>query len=303
MMLKKEELDRYDQDGYLVLRNVIDRSVLDPMCHSIDGFVEEQIMELYAAGKISNLHSDAPFEKRWAMVCRDNSLQEGENRVVQWGAGSGLFNETIYNLLVERRLTDIIASILGPEVWAHGDYWIRPKVPADPITTLAWHQDSNYYLGKGDSDYYEGDMTVTQGVVLTAWVPLVDVSEHNGCLKLVRGSHRHGSIAARRNELKQWSPVKKATEYGTVINASMQLGDVLIFNNLTMHASGNNNSDHIRWNIDLRYSPTGHAVDWHKLGNELDARFPGFVARSDDSAKVMSWKQWQDKWNISLTAK
>ena len=35
-MLKKEELDRYDQDGYLVLRNVIDRSVLDPMCHSID---------------------------------------------------------------------------------------------------------------------------------------------------------------------------------------------------------------------------------------------------------------------------
>ncbi len=302
-MLNQEEMDRYDRDGYLVLRNVLDRAVLEPLRQSINDFVEEQIMELHAVGKISDPHSDAPFETRWAIVCRENSLQEGENSVQQWGAGSGLLNETIYSLLVERRLTDIIASILGPEVWAHGDYWIRPKVPTDPITTLAWHQDSNYYLGKGDSDDYEGDITATQGKVLTAWVPFVDVNEHNGCLKLVRGSHRHGSVAARRNALKQWTPIKNITEYGTVASEAMKVGDILIFNNLTLHASGNNDSGHIRWNIDLRYSTTGQAVDWHKLGDELDARFPGFVARSDDPAKVMGWEQWQDKWNIRLAAK
>ena len=302
-MLNKEEMDRYAEDGYLVLRHVLDRASLEPLRQSIADFVDEKIMELQAAGKVSDPHADAPFETRWAIVCRENSLQEGENSVQQWGAGSGLLNETIYYLLVERRLTDIIASILGPEVWAHGDYWIRPKVPADPVTTLAWHQDSNYYLGKGDSDYYEGEMTATQGKVLTAWVPLVDVNEHNGCLKLVRGSHRHGTVAARRNALKQWTPVKNVTEYGTMASEAMKVGDVLIFNNLTLHASGNNDSDHIRWNIDLRYSLTGQAIDWHKLGDELDARFPGFVARSDDPAKVMSWEQWQDKWNIRLAAK
>jgi len=302
MMLNQENLDRYEEDGCLVLRQVLDEASLEPLRQSIADFVDEKIVELQAAGKVIDPHTDAPFEKRWAIICEENSLQKGEDSVAQWGAGSGLLNEAIYNLLVDPRLTDILASIIGPEISANGDYWIRPKTPGDPITTLAWHQDSNYYIGKGDSDTVDA-ITAPLGKVLNVWVPLVDVNEHNGCLKLVRGSHRNGTIAARRNEMGHWTPIEDVTRYGSVSSESMQVGDVLIFNNLTLHASGNNDSDHIRWNIDLRYSPTGQAVDWHKLGDELDKRFPGFVARSDDPAKVMSWKQWQDKWNISLDAK
>lgn len=211
-----------------------------------------------------------------------------------------MLNEAVYNLIADPRLTDIMASLLGPEISANGDYWIRPKVPGDPITTLAWHQDSNYYIGKGDSDTVDA-MSDPGGKVLNMWLPLVDVNEHNGCLKLVRGSHRHGTIAARRNELGHWTPVEEVSRYGTVANEPMQLGDVLIFNYLTLHASGNNDSDHVRWNIDLRYSPIGQVVHWHKLGDKLDSIFSGFVARSDDPTKVMSWEQWQDKWNSRPT--
>ncbi len=292
MMLTAEEINRYEEDGCLVLRQVLNPADLEPLRQSIAEFVDLQIQKLQANGKVRDPHAGATFEKRWAIICEENNLQKGEDRVAQWGAGSGLLNEAIYNLIVDPRLTDILASLLGPEISANGDYWIRPKVPGDPITTLAWHQDSNYYIGKGDSDTVDA-MSDPGGKVLNMWVPLVDVNEHNGCLKLVRGSHRHGTVAAQRNELGHWTPVEDVNRYGTVANEAMQIGDVLIFNNLTLHASGNNDSDHVRWNIDLRYSPTGQAVDWHKL----DSIFPGFVARSDDPTKVMSWEQWQDKWN------
>ncbi len=295
-MLNAEEMTRYEEDGCLVLRQVLNPADLEPLRQSIAEFVDLQIQKLQANGKVRDPHTEATFEKRWAIICEENDLQKGEDRVAQWGAGSGLLNEAIYNLIVDPRLTDILASLLGPEISANGDYWIRPKVPGDPITTLAWHQDSNYYIGKGDSDTVDA-MSDPGGKVLNMWVPLVDVNEHNGCLKLVRGSHRHGTVAAQRNELGHWTPVEDVSRYGTVANEAMQIGDVLIFNNLTLHASGNNDSDHVRWNIDLRYSPTGQAVDWHKLGDKLDSIFPGFVARSDDPTKVMSWKQWQDKWN------
>ncbi len=295
-MLTAEEINRYEDDGCLVLRQVLNPADLEPLRQSIAEFVDLQIQKLQANGKVRDPHTEATFEKRWAIICEENDLQKGEDRVAQWGAGSGLLNEAIYNLIVDPRLTDILASLLGPEISANGDYWIRPKVPGDPITTLAWHQDSNYYIGKGDSNTVDA-MSDPGGKVLNMWVPLVDVNEHNGCLKLVRGSHRHGTVAAQRNELGHWTPVEDVSRYGTVANEPMQLGDVLIFNNLTLHASGNNDSDHVRWNIDLRYSPTGQAVDWHKLGDKLDSIFPGFVARSDDPTKVLSWKQWQDKWN------
>ncbi len=296
MMLKAEEINRYEEDGCLVLRQVLNPADLEPLRQSISEFVDLQIQKLQADGKVRDPHTEASFEKRWAIVCEENDLQKGEDRVAQWGAGSGLLNEAVYNLIADPRLTDIMASLLGPEITANGDYWIRPKVPGDPITTLAWHQDSNYYIGKGDSATVDA-MSDPGGKVLNMWVPLVDVNEHNGCLKLVRGSHRHGTVAAQRNELGHWTPVEDVSRYGTVANEPMQLGDVLIFNNLTLHASGNNDSDHVRWNIDLRYSPTGQAVHWHKLGDKLDSIFPGFVARSDDATKVMSWEQWQDKWN------
>ncbi len=296
MMLNAEEITRYEEDGCLVLRQVLNPADLEPLRQSIAEYVDLQIQKLQTDGKVRDPHTEASFEKRWAIICEENDLQKGEDRVAQWGAGSGLLNEAVYNLIADPRLTDIMASLLGPEISANGDYWIRPKVPGDPITTLAWHQDSNYYIGKGDSDTVDA-MSDPGGKVLNMWLPLVDVNEHNGCLKLVRGSHRHGTVAAQRNELGHWTPVEDVSRYGTVANEAMQIGDVLIFNNLTLHASGNNDSDHVRWNIDLRYSPTGQAVDWHKLGDKLDSIFPGFVARSDDPTKVMSWKQWQDKWN------
>ena len=72
---------------------------------------------------------------------------------------------------------------------------------------------------------------------------------------------------------------------------TMKVGDVLIFTNLTLHASGDNTSDHVRWSIDLRYAPFKNLSD-------LDSSHPGIVVRSDNPDKVMSFAQWDERLRV-----
>ena len=100
------------------------------------------------------------------------------------------------------------------------------------------------------------------------WIPLVDVYDHNGCMKLVRGSSRHGSIQARRNKLDQMEATEDVSKFGAIV----------------------------RWSIDFRYSPTDLSPDWHNLGDQLNPAFPSFVAHSEDSSTVVSFAHWQERW-------
>ena len=178
-MLANDEIDRFKQDGLLVFRQILDRGTLEPGRKSIAAYVDDRIKKLVAAGAVSDPHEKAPFETRWAIVSRENNLQIGEHSAREWGGRSGLTAESIYNLGVDSRLTDIIASIIGPGLMLRGDYWVRPSIPASPRTTFPWHRDS----------HSSGSSTGPNFNVLTVWIPLIDVDEHNGCLKLVRGSN------------------------------------------------------------------------------------------------------------------
>jgi hypothetical protein len=48
--------------------------------------------------------------------------------------------QAIYDLLTDYRMTDIAASVVGPEVAAHGDYWIRPSTKAVAASGVPFHQ-------------------------------------------------------------------------------------------------------------------------------------------------------------------
>ena len=294
MTLSNDELNRYQRDGYLLLCQVFDATDLEPVRRVIADFVDDRIGELQAAGKIGDSHPDAPFETRWALVSQQ--LHDAADRPAQWGGKQRLLDRAIYDLYTDPRLTDVVASILGPELTAHGDYWIRTKTLGDPDAPLTWHQDSTYFLGRVDSDTIDSYPPET---VLTVWIPLVDVDQRNGCLQLIRGSSRHGAIPFRRNARKQWEPTRDVSEYGTVTSVSMRAGDILVFNNLTLHTGGNNATDGVRWSIDLRYSPTGQSFAWHQMGDRVDKVYPVFVAGSEDPSRVMSWDQWREKWRAT----
>ena len=286
IVLDAQQKQAFEQDGYLMVAQALGPTVLDSVRRHISGYIDEQVQLLHADGKVNELSVDAAFDQRWALVCRENELvaDDGGRPTVSWGRRA-MLGKPIYELLTDRALTHIAASLIGEEITAHGDYWVRPNMATDPATTLEWHQDSHYYGGE------------TAGFqVLTVWIPLVDVDEQNGCLRVVPGSHHLGKVAARHVESGQLTPAEAVEHYGEPRSVPMKSGDVLILSHLTLHASGQNTTDLVRWSIDLRYSPTSQSFGWHSMGEDFPQHFPCFVARDGATARAESWTQWQARW-------
>jgi hypothetical protein len=292
-MLTPDKRNAFNADGYIILRQFLKPALLDPVRALIAQYVDTQAHSFHAHGQIANRHEQAPFEQRWALIAAEylqSPQQEPLSRT--WG-GRELLAPAIHALYTDPHLLDTVAALLGPELTANGDFWIRPKITADPKTTYTWHQDSFYYGGESSEDL----------LIVSAWIPLVDTDQHNGCLKLVPGSHRHGPLASRATPIGHREPLHAVSQYGTPKDEPMQAGDVLLFHNLTLHASGTNSvPHHVRWSIDLRYMRTGQGFAWHSLGDGFDHQYPTFTARSENSDQVMNWQQWQTRWTTQERA-
>ena len=266
--------DQYQKDGYVHVPGLFGPHELEPLRGVIRQTVDGVAHKLYADGLITHLHADAPLNRRLADV-----YQGVEKKSIGWN--QEVLSKPVYDMLTFKPLLDIIEAFVGPEVQANGDYWLRTKLPGEKLTTFPWHQDSFYY----------GDPTHHLHVV-SVWIPLVDVDEHNGCMQFIPGSYTWGPVPTTRQG-DHLCPAIDVEARGKIETLRMQAGDAVFFHNLTLHRSLMNNSDDIRWSIDLRFAPTGMSTAWlDKVG------MLGFVARSTaDPAYVEAWESWRDRRN------
>jgi len=88
---------------------------------------------------------------------------------------------------------------------------------------LHFHQDNQY--------------TVHDGPSLNLWTALEPVDEGNGCLQIVSGSHRHGTLPAVPTT-ENHRGIDSTPDGVTVLR--MQPGDCVAFSRLTVHGSGEN---------------------------------------------------------------
>ena len=286
MGLTAEQRQAFDDQGYLLVPGVLDEQELAPLRPVIAGAVDQRARQLHDEGKIPELYEDAPFHQRLVKIL-------GPGRSSNWNPQ--VFSREVYELLTRAKILDIVESLIGPEITANGDYWVRFKMPGGKRSIFPWHQDSGYYDSSIDPDQ---PVTPTAEIpILTVWIPLVNVDQQNGPLQMVSGSHKHGLRPARRNQEGRLVPCEDVEQLGTIETLCMRVGDVVVFGNLTFHRSIENNSDGIRWSIDLRYSPTGSPLEW------LLKKWPGFVARSRKHPETVgSWEAWQnDRLSAGIT--
>lgn len=264
--LNSEQITFYKDQGYLLVEDVIPVEDLQLLISELNETVDRNARKAQAIGELSDIFEDAPFERRLARIVEsvtDPSDSSFSDTLFE-GLHGKLKTEGMFAVQTHPAILDIVESLIGPEILAHPQFNIRPKLPNQDTSVVPWHQD----LG-----YLEPDASET--FMVNFWIPLVDATVENGCMEVIAGSHKAPLI----NHVTGLGPglnfkgiVDEALPDGDQVECPVRLGSVLLIQHKTIHRSVPNHSDHIRWSLDIRYSdprmPTGRDG------------VPGFIARS-----------------------
>ena len=86
---------------------------------------------------------------------------------------------------------------------------------------------------------------------MVVWIPLVDIDEQLGRLRVVPGSHRAGLCESQPDD---WYRHIEGVSDADFVSAEVRAGDALFFSAFLVHASGDNTTDAIRWSCHFRYN-------------------------------------------------
>jgi len=134
---------------------------------------------------------------------------------------------------LDQRLTGLLAQLLSEQpLLARDQIFFKPPRHG---SAKPYHQD-NAYFKCHPADH-----------VITAWIALDDVDEHNGCLRYIDGSHREGILPhdAMTGEEHNLTPDPALIDRSRESLARVGKGGVVFHHGSTLHTSHRNESD--RW--------------------------------------------------------
>lgn len=152
-------------------------------------------------------------------------------------------------LMLNDKLVSACCDALGcdPTCLSCSALLLRIDVPNDQRNTISWHQDSAYFPFNREGSH-----------ALVATIFLSAASTESGAVIICRDSHREGfreSIDIPSQELKsrQLKLTDDLVEKYTKVHATGKPGDGYLLQMNTIHGSGFNSSDRIRYSVILRF--------------------------------------------------
>jgi hypothetical protein len=133
--LSAEQKIRFEQDGFLILRQAISPERISAMQALIDRVSTRLLEELVHEGVMEKSHADL----RW-----DRRLIAAGRHAARWGRSwRRLLNDrAVYDLHHSPSLVAALHDLLGAAVYGHSIFNGRPKLPGQGLTVVPWHQDS-----------------------------------------------------------------------------------------------------------------------------------------------------------------
>lgn len=283
MELTKYQIAQFNEDGYLLLRQVLADRDLDPIIDEYEDHIDRRARELLAAGKITDLQESAPFNRRLALICEENQeIYPGLDIMHFRGKAS-------FQFLGNDHLLDMIESLVGPEITCSPIQHIRAKLPegltpdsGDPHVA-PWHQDAGVTWEEADPFF-----------ILTVWLPLSTATPVNGCLQIIPRSHGTGLMHHHIKAGLGTVIVDEEIPDVEPLTLPMEKGDLLLMHKEIPHRSTTNHSETVRWSMDLRYQKTGTPT-----GRPFH---PEFVVRSKENPESVQadYEKWRHLWIDSL---
>jgi phytanoyl-CoA hydroxylase len=282
-VLSDLQQQQFDQNGYVVVDDVISLSLLDDLLSTCEGIANGLARDAVAAGGAPAEILGRPGPAKIVALTRLTGRGFGQYFDISLPPAGNIRPDTpintaasVFSILVDEQLLDLVAGITGPEITCNPTQHLRLKLPVDATpsgsdglaATVPWHQDNGVLLEEADASH-----------VLTVWIPCTPATSQNGCLQVIPRTPGMPLLAHCPKPEGYSIPDTLVQAAGEPVTLEMQPGSVLLMDQRTVHASRENvTRDEVRISLDLRYQPTGEPT-----GRPL---FPAFVARSGSSPQT-----------------
>lgn len=269
-LLTETEVEAYRQDGYLIVRNFLSRTEVDKLYKIAvgDDAVNTHAIDLNdTTGKKTRLTLwYKPGNDAYGLLTRSGRMVNNAGKLMDGDSAVCHF----HSKLMQKE----------PKV---GGAW-------------EWHQDYGYWY---KNEFLFPDQMISVMVAVT------DANRANGCLQVIRGSHKmgrieHGFAGEQVGAFQHYVDLAlKTLEH---VYVELQAGDALFFHSNLIHRSEANTSDHARWSViscynraaNLPYNePSGNSTlpletvpDEALLAWDSSARLDasGFLKKENDQA-------------------
>ena len=244
-----EQINAYQEDGAIVLRNVLSQKWVERMQNAID------------------VQLASPLPSSAELVDRDDGARFVSDMFI-W-----LRDPDFKALFLDSPLGEIAATLMkSSEAHVFYDH-LLVKEPNTDVPT-PWHNDIPYWPVLGDQ-------------VISIWCGFDPVTHDSGAVKYVKGSHRWEKLFLPRNfgttresdelfydtfksDLTPPPDIDAHSDNYELLCWELEPGDVLIHHGLTLHsASGNKSSTIRRRGLALRYLGDDAVFD-NRPGTFLD---------------------------------
>ncbi len=123
-------------------------------------------------------------------------------------------------LALHPRILDAIEDVIGPDIIVHSSTMFC-KAPGDGAY-VSWHQDGHYW-------------ELSEPRLASAWIALSDSNTENGCMRVLRGSHRQGRVPHAENSISGHNMLTSGLEITVPVDESRTADVVLRAGQFSLH--------------------------------------------------------------------
>ena len=157
--LTPEQVEQFDEEGFVVVPDLIDADTLAEVRDDLDRLEAEV---------------DAFLQTR-----EDGRFSITETGALTIAIHAVTRSEKAKALSAHPAILGLCADLIGPDVRLYWDQAVYKKT--EKPRRVPWHQDNGYTY-------------VEPQEYLTVWLALTDATEENGCPEVAPGCHRHGTL-------------------------------------------------------------------------------------------------------------
>ena len=242
-MLNSKQVDYYNSNGYLTIENVYNASQIKLLSDVTDEFVEKS--------RLVTEEND--------MFALESDHSENNPRLTRIKTPQN-FHSIYEKAVKDEKMLDIIEHFIGKNIRFQGAK-LNMKMPGGG-RQVEWHTDWGHHPHTNDD-------------MLAVGIALDDITEENGCLMVIPGSHKWDAISHHEDGFFVGAVDINSFDVKKAINITSNAGGISIHHVRTLHGSAPNMSDKPRRLLLLEFSAadafpvSGIGTSWDEWNKQI----------------------------------